>query len=89
VITEQIYLDELKKAAMNPSQWVKAASSYPSRPAGFDKPIESDCVKYRTVYRKYSRWVVNGRILEPGDPAEPKPQPIFMDRFRRSILVTI
>jgi hypothetical protein len=89
MITEQMYLDELKKAAMNPSLWIKAASSYPSRPAGFDKPIESDCVKYRTVCRKYSRWVVNGRILEPGDPAEPKPQLIFMDRPRRSILVTI
>jgi hypothetical protein len=56
---------------------------------GFDQNIEQDGVKYRTVCRKYSRWVVNGRILEPGDPAEPKPQPIFMDRPRRSILVTI
>ena len=55
---------------------------------GFDTHIESDGVKYRTVCRKYSRWVVNGRILEPGDPAEPKPRPIFMDRPRRSILVT-
>ena len=56
---------------------------------GFDHNIESDGIKYRTVCRKYRRWVVNGRILEPGDPAEPKPQPIFMDRPRRSILVTI
>jgi hypothetical protein len=56
---------------------------------GFDENIESDGVKYRTVCRKYSRWVVNGRIIEPVDPAEPKPQPIFMDRPRRSILVTI
>jgi hypothetical protein len=89
MITEQIYLDELKKVAMNPSQWIKATSSYPLRPAGFDKPIESDSIKYRTVCRKYSRWVVNGLILEPGDPAEPNAQPIFMDRPRRSILVTI
>jgi hypothetical protein len=89
MITEQMYLDELKKAAMNPSQWVKATSSYPLRPVGFDKPIESDGVKYTAVCRKYSRWVVNGRIVEPGDPAEPKPQPIFMDCPRRSILVAI
>jgi hypothetical protein len=89
MITEQMYLDELKKAAMNPSQWVKETSSYPVRPVGFDKPIESDGVKYRTVCRKYSRWVVNGRILEPGDPAEPNPQPIFMNQPRRSIPVTI
>jgi len=56
---------------------------------GFDQNIESDGVTYRTVCRKYSRRVVNGRIIEPKDPAEPKPQPIFMDRPRRSILVTI
>ena len=43
----------------------------------FDQPTDSDRVVYRTVCRKYTRWVVNGRILEPGDPAEPKPQPIF------------
>jgi hypothetical protein len=89
MITKQMYLDELKKAAMNPSQWVKATSSYPVKPTGFDRLIESDGVKYRNVCRKYSRWVVNGRILEPGDPAEPKPQPIFMDRPWRSIPVTI
>ena len=89
MITEQMYLGELKKAAMNPSQRVKATSSYPLRPAGFDKPIEGDGIKYQAVCRKYSRWVVNGRILEPGDPAEPKPQPIFMNQPRRSILVAI
>lgn len=89
MITEQMYLDELKKAAMNPSQRVKAMSSYPLRPAGFDKPIESDGVKYQSVCKKYSRWVVNKRIIEPGDPAEPKLQPIFMNCPRRSILVTI
>ena len=89
MITEQMYRDELKKAAMNPSQWVRATSSYPVRPVGFDRPIESEGVNYQTVCRKYSRWVVNGRIIEPGDPAEPKPQPIFMDLPRRSILVTI
>jgi hypothetical protein len=88
MITEQMYQDELKKAAMNPSQWVRATSSYPVRPVGFDRPIESDRVKCTTVCRKYSRWVVNGRIIEPGNPAEPKPQTIFMDRPRRSILVT-
>ena len=88
MITEQMYLDELKKAAMNPSQWVRATSSYPLRPAGFDKPIESDGVKYLAVCKKYSRWVVSGRIIEPGDPAEPKPQPIFMNCPQRSILVT-
>jgi hypothetical protein len=89
MITEQMYLDELKKVAMNPSQWVRATSSYPVRPAGFDKPMESDDVKYQAVCKKYRRWVVNGRILEPGNPAEPNAQPIFMDRPRRSILVTI
>jgi hypothetical protein len=56
---------------------------------GFDTNIQGDGVKYRTVCKKYRRWVVNGRILEPGDPAEPEPQPIFMDRPRRSIPVTI
>jgi hypothetical protein len=89
MITEQMHLDELKKAAMNPSQWVRATSSYPLRPAGFDQNIEGDSIKYRTVCKKYRRWVVNGRIIEPGDPAEPKPQPIFMNQPRRSILVTI
>jgi hypothetical protein len=52
---------------------------------GLDQNIESDGVKYRTVCRKYSRWVVNGRIIEPGDPAEPKPQPIFMDHSRNRL----
>ena len=45
---------------------------------GFDQPTNSDGVVYRYVSWKYTRWVVNGRILEPGDPAEPKPQPIFV-----------
>ena len=43
----------------------------------FDQPNDSDRIVCRYVCRKYTRWVVNGRILEPGDPAEPKPQPIF------------
>ena len=52
---------------------------------GFDKPTDSNRVVCRTVCRKYTRWVVNGRILEPGDPAEPKPQPIFRG-YRPSLL---
>lgn len=43
----------------------------------FDQPNDSDRIVCRYVCRKYTRWVVNGRILEPGDPAEPKLQPIF------------
>lgn len=46
--------------------------------AGFDQPTNSDRIPYRYVCRKYTRWVVNGRILEPGDPDEPRPQPIFV-----------
>ena len=45
--------------------------------ASFEQPTDSDRIVCRYVCRKYTRWVVNGRILEPGDPAEPKPQPIF------------
>ena len=52
---------------------------------GFDEPIASDGIVYRTVCRKYTRWVVNGRILEPGDPAELKLQPLFNDRPRSLI----
>jgi hypothetical protein len=47
---------------------------------GFDQPTDSDRIIYKTVCYKYTRWVVNGRILELGDPAEPKPQPIRWDR---------
>lgn len=52
---------------------------------GFDRNIERDGVEYRYVSYRYTRWVVNGRILEPGDPAEPNPQPIF-GRIRPSLL---
>jgi hypothetical protein len=86
MINEQMYRNELKRSAMNYSQWLKATSSYPLRPAGFDKPIESDGVKYLTVCKKYSRWVVNGRVLKPGDPAEPKPQSIFTERPSNRLL---
>lgn len=49
---------------------------------GFDAPIASDGVVYRYVSRQEVRWVVNGRILEPGDPAEPKLKQISSDRPR-------
>ena len=52
---------------------------------GFDQPTDSNRIVCRTVSRKDTRLVVNGRILEPGDPAEPKPQPIF-GRSRPSLL---
>jgi len=52
---------------------------------GFDKNIEGDGIKYRTVCRKYHQWIVNGRIINPSDSAEPKPQPIQWDR--RSLLL--
>ena len=55
---------------------------------GFDKPTDSDRIVYRTVSRKYTRWVVNGRILEPGDPAEPKLEPIFRG-YRPSLLLGV
>ena len=85
-MTEQIQLDELKRSAMNPSQWIKATSDYSVRQVGFYQSTSSDKVKYKTVCREYRRWVVNGRIIEPGDPAEPKSQPIFMDRYSNRIL---
>jgi hypothetical protein len=49
---------------------------------GFDEPIASDGIVYRTVCRKYTRWVVDGRILEPGDPAERNLKQISSDRPR-------
>lgn len=52
---------------------------------GFDHPTDSNRIVCRTVSRKHTGWVVNGRILEPGDPAEPKPQPIFRG-YRPSLL---
>ena len=51
----------------------------------FDQPTNTDKIVHETVCRKYTRWVVNGRILEPGDPAEPKRQPIFLGS-RHSLL---
>ena len=57
------------------SETYKGATLYEK---GFDEPIASDGMVYRYVSRQEVRWVVNGRILEPGDPAEPKPQPIFL-----------
>ena len=51
----------------------------------FDQPTDSDGTVYRTVCRQYTRWIVNGRILEPGDPAEPKLEPLFKDRPRSLI----
>jgi len=56
---------------------------------GFDQPIASDGIEYRYVSREYVRWVVNGRIIEPGDPAEPKPEPIFNDRPRWSWMAAL
>ena len=49
---------------------------------GFDEPIANDGVQSRSVCRKFTRWVVDGRILEPGDPAEPKLKQISNDRPR-------
>ena len=40
----------------------------------FEQPTNTDKIVHKTVCRKYARWVVDGRILEPGDPAEPRPQ---------------
>ena len=56
------------------SETYKGAVRYET---SFDQPNDSDRIVRRYVCRKYTRWVVDGRILEPGDPAEPKPQPIF------------
>ena len=49
---------------------------------GFDQPIANDGIEYRYVSREYVRWVVNGRILEPGDPTEPKLKHVSNDRTR-------
>lgn len=53
---------------------------------GFDQPTDSDAVVYKTVCRKYTRWVVDGRILERGDPAETESQPVFLFRDRLKLL---
>ena len=51
----------------------------------FDLPTDTDKIVCKTVCRKHTRWVVDGRILEPGDPAEPRPQTIFRG-YRPSLL---
>lgn len=49
---------------------------------------EGEEIEYRVVCRKPWWWVVNGRILEPGDPGAPKPQPIFNHRTASSLSLT-
>jgi len=79
-MTEQMYREELSRSAMSASQWIKSTSIYKDRQVCFDRPTNSDGDNHKAVCRKHRRWVVGGRTIEPGDPAESNSQPIFTDR---------